>query len=104
MKRITYPAACVLQALHKGVGYGFEIMERTGLPSGTVYVALRRFEQEGLVASAWESPEDAFGEGRPRRRNYRLTPAGEEALARAAERFRMHRALFDDEPGAEPAR
>lgn len=107
MKRITYPAACVLQALHKGVGYGFDVMAVTDLPGGTVYAALRRFEGEGLVTSSWETPEVAFGEGRPRRRNYRLTSAGVAALERAAERFRVHRRLFaeaDDEAGAEPAR
>ena len=104
MKRITYPAACVLQALHRGVGYGFEVMSVTGLPGGTVYAALRRFEDEGLVTSRWEESEAALAEGRPRRRHYRLTPAGVAALARAAERFRVHRELFGEAAGPEPAR
>lgn len=104
MQRLTYPAACVLQALSRGVGYGFDLMAHTGLPGGTVYAALRRFEDEGLVTSTWETPEEAFGEGRPRRRYYRLTPAGETALGRAAERFRVHRELFGDDPGVVPAR
>ena len=96
MKRITYPAACVLQALSKGRAYGFDIMEHTGLPSGTVYPLLRRFESSGLVRSGWETPEEAFGDRRPQRRNYELTDRGREALELAAERYRQHLGIFDD--------
>ena len=96
MQRITYPAACVLQALAKGRGYGFDIMDHTGLPSGTVYPLLRRFEASGLVRSGWETPEEAFGNRRPQRRNYELTDDGERALARVAERYRLHLEIFDD--------
>jgi PadR family transcriptional regulator, regulatory protein PadR len=45
------------------------------LPEGSVYPALHRLEREGLIAS-----ETCVAEGR-RRRTYRLTPAGEAALA-----------------------
>ena len=45
--RITYPIACVLQALASGFHYGFDIMEFTGLPSGTVYPILRRLDEAG---------------------------------------------------------
>ena len=31
-------------------------MDTTGLPSGTVYPALRRMEAAGLIDSAWETP------------------------------------------------
>ncbi len=104
MERITYPAACVLQALSKGRGYGFDIMEHTGLPSGTVYPLLRRFERAGLVRSGWETPEEAFGNRRPQRRNYQLTDKGGDALARAAERYRQHLEIFDDAgPRTRPA-
>jgi PadR family transcriptional regulator PadR len=92
--RITYPVACVLQALVSGFHYGFDIMEFTDLPSGTVYPILRRFERNGLVSSRWESPKKARYEGRPRRRYYELTTAGREALSVAAERFRQHRQIF----------
>ena len=94
MQRITYPAACVLQALDNGEAYGFGIMEATDLPSGTVYQMLRRFEREGLVRSTWETPEAAFEGRRPRRRNYQLTKDGRKALAKAAERYRQHLAIF----------
>ncbi len=96
MQRITYPAACVLQALAKGRKYGFDIMDHTGLPSGTVYPLLRRFEASGLVSSGWETPEEAFGNRRPQRRNYELTDEGERALARVTERYRVHLQIFDD--------
>ena len=95
MQRITYPAACVLQALSNGKVFGLDIIEQTGLASGTVYPLLRRFERSAIVASTWETPEEAYGHRRPRRRNYRLTDDGRKALARAAERYRQHLEVFD---------
>lgn len=55
---------------------------------GALYKALERLEQRGYLASRWEDPNRAFGDGRPRRRFYRLTIVGEHALAdtRAADR------------------
>ena len=96
MKRITYPAACVLQALARGKSYGFDIMETTELPSGTVYPMLRRFDRDGLVESSWEMPEAAHGDRRPRRRHYKLTELGRGALSRAAERYRLHLEIFGE--------
>jgi PadR family transcriptional regulator, regulatory protein PadR len=61
--------------------YGLEIIERTGLPSGTVYPLLARLEAEGWVASHWEA-SDARARG-PRKRIYEITVAGAER-ARAA--------------------
>ena len=98
MKRITYPAACVLQALHNGDKYGFSIMESTGLPSGTVYQILRRLERADLVNSTWEEQAEVQGEGRPRRRYYELTGEGRLALTRAAERYNRHLAVFEHTP------
>ena len=95
MKRITYPAACVLKAISRGKAFGFEIMEATGLPSGTVYPLLRRFEESGLLRSKWENSKRAFNDARPRRRNYQLTRLGREALVLAEERYRVHLAIFD---------
>jgi PadR family transcriptional regulator len=48
---------------------------------GTLYKALQRLEEAGLLASQWEDPEIAAAEGRPRRRLYEVTGAGERALA-----------------------
>ena len=86
--KLTYPTALVLQALARGFHYGFDIMDATGLPSGTVYPILRRLDGEGLLASAWEKQADAQREQRPPRRYYDITAAGEALLADAASRYR----------------
>lgn len=72
----------VLQAIADGREYGFDIIEATRLASGTVYPALSRHERDGYVRSFWEDPRRAATAGRPPRRYYRLTPAGQRALAR----------------------
>jgi PadR family transcriptional regulator PadR len=94
--RLTYNSALVLQALAREYRYGFELMDFTGLPSGTVYPILRRLEEQHLVTSRWEETAAAHGAGRPRRRYYELTPAGRAALAQAAERFAVHRRVFGE--------
>jgi PadR family transcriptional regulator PadR len=48
---------------------------------GTLYKALQRLEEAGLLESHWEDPAIAPTEGRPRRRLYVVTGAGERALA-----------------------
>ena len=50
---------------------------------GTLYKALGRLRDRGLVSSEWEAPEIAEGEGRPRRRTYKISAAGREALREA---------------------
>ena len=49
---------------------------------GTLYKALARLEKAGVLDSFWEDPQVAADEGRPRRRFYRVTMAGETALAK----------------------
>lgn len=78
----------VLQAVADGVGYGFDVIDRTGLPSGTVYPALSRLERDGYLRSAWEDETAAFAEGRPARRTYRLTAAGVRAWREALAAYR----------------
>lgn len=87
--KLTYPTALVLEALATGYHHGFDVMDATGLPSGTVYPVLRRLEQEGLVRSRWEKAEHAQREGRPPRRYYELLGAAESWLAAARERYRV---------------
>jgi DNA-binding PadR family transcriptional regulator len=53
---------------------------------GTLYKALGRLERSGLLESTWEDPMLAAEAGRPRRRLYRVTIAGERALAKAERR------------------
>ncbi len=77
----------VLQALADEHRYGFDIIDRTGLPSGTVYPALATLTRKGLVRSRWESEEVARAEARPRRRYYELTPAGAAQLEAARARL-----------------
>jgi PadR family transcriptional regulator len=73
----------VLAALAVEPAHGYAIIKRLRrrsdevfrLPEGTVYPALHRLERDGLVRSRWRAAR-----GR-RRRVYRITRAGEEALA-----------------------
>jgi DNA-binding PadR family transcriptional regulator len=87
--KLTYATALVLEALTAGHHYGFDVMDATGLPSGTVYPVLRRLDDEGLVRSRWEKAERAQREGRPPRRYYELSAAGSEMLRTARRRFRV---------------
>jgi PadR family transcriptional regulator, regulatory protein PadR len=72
----------LLAALEDGPQHGYAVREalrqssgsRVDLPTGTVYPALRRVEDAGLIAGSW-----SVVDGR-RRRTYRLTPAGRERL------------------------
>lgn len=91
---LNYTTALILQALAHGYQYGFDIIDVTGLPSGTVYPALRRFEETGLVTSRWEAEELAANEQRSPRRYYELTKAGHAALVTALERYRALANLF----------
>ena len=92
--RITYPTAIVLFAVSRGVSHGFDIMDATGLPSGSVYPALRRLEARGLVTSSWEKDLQARKASRPRRRNYQVTALGRQELANAQAKFHAVSRLF----------
>jgi len=92
--RITYPTAIVLTALGNGHRHGFDIIDVTGLRAGTVYPILRRLEDESLVRSSWERVARARAAGRPPRRNYRLTAAGEAMLRETQERYPGVERLF----------
>ncbi len=68
-----------------GFGLAQSLREQTGSRAltahGTLYKALGRLEERGLLASEWEDPSAA--EGRPRRRLYTLTAKGERAAREA---------------------
>ena len=70
MPRLSHSAALILKALSLGYCFGLDVMEATGLPSGTVYPALRRLERDELVESKWEPEEEAAAKQRPARRYY----------------------------------
>jgi DNA-binding PadR family transcriptional regulator len=86
---LSFSATVILQAVASGYPYGFDIMDVTGLPSGTVYPALRRLEANGLVTSRWEDARDAQKLQRPPRKYYEMTTDGDAALAEALRRYRI---------------
>src|SRR5260370_41786367 len=73
----------LLSVLSRGPGHGYEVITRLRdrsdgafeLPEGTVYPALHRLEEAGLLASTW----DVVTGRRPR--IYQLTPPAQAALA-----------------------
>src|ERR687890_1179220 len=79
-------------ATFHGFGLAHTMREQSGSRAltghGTLYKALGRLEEFGLLTSSWEAAETA--EGRPRRRLYELTGQGvrvaEQARAEAAGR------------------
>ena len=86
---LTYTTAVILQAVANGYLYGFDIIDITGVPGGTVYPALRRLEDEGYLTSEWEEPSIAQSEPRPPRKYYELTREGSDLLAEAVKRYRL---------------
>jgi PadR family transcriptional regulator PadR len=66
------------QASFHGFGLAQTMREQTGARSltshGTLYKALSRLEEFGLLTSRWE--DATVAEGRPRRRLYELTGQG----------------------------
>ncbi|MFC1661029.1 PadR family transcriptional regulator [Gemmatimonadota bacterium] len=92
---LTYPTAAVLLAIRQGHRYGFDVMDTTGLPDGTVYPILRRLERKGVLSGAWEDEACARAEHRPPRRYYRITPVGQEAVEEVVQRFPALVRLFD---------
>ena len=95
---MTYPTATVLLAIRNGHRYGFDIMDATGLPDGTVYPLLRRLERRGVLEGRWEEEAEAKAERRPQRRYYELTPVGEESMAEIETRFPALPRLFRPRP------
>jgi PadR family transcriptional regulator, regulatory protein PadR len=84
---LTTATALVLQALAGGFHHGFDVMDATGLASGTVYPILRRLEAEGFVRSTWEDATRAQREQRPPRRYYELSASGDALVGEAVARF-----------------
>lgn len=84
---LTYVTGVVLQSIDRGHKYGFDIMDISGLPDGTVYPALRRLEAAGYLSADWEDADRARARRRPSRRYYDLTAAGRAELERARARF-----------------
>ncbi|WP_435111916.1 PadR family transcriptional regulator [Nocardiopsis synnemataformans] len=76
--RLTTTVAKVLRAFLEDVDrprYGYDLMEDTGLASGTLYPILLRLQKAGILTAEFEDIDEAK-EGRPARRFYTLTPDG----------------------------
>ena len=81
----------LLAVLQNGPAHGYAIIEslrqRSGgtfdLPEGTIYPALHRLEEDGLLSSSWS---DEVGR---RRRIYQLTLKGRQAYERRQEEWRQ---------------
>jgi DNA-binding PadR family transcriptional regulator len=78
-----------LAAARREPFHGFELAKaladasgsRALTAHGTLYKALARLAERGLLEAEWEDPAIALDEGRPRRRLYRITGAGARRLA-----------------------
>lgn len=69
--------------------YGYELLQETGMKSGSLYPVLGRFEDLGWIhGEMQESPG-----GRPPRRVYRLDPNGAAAAQAALDRFLAQKQL-----------
>ncbi len=99
--RMTYATAMVLQALDRGSRHGFDIIDATGIRSGTVYPLLRRFEVAKLVRSRWEAVTIARAENRPPRKYYELTDTAGSMLHAARKRFPAPASVPAHEPAGE---
>ena len=95
---LSYGSAAILHAVADGRQFGFDVMNATGLTSGTVYPALDRLESAGYLRSKWESDAVAHAEGRPARRYFTLTASGAAVLRAALEKYKALRPL----PGFSP--
>jgi PadR family transcriptional regulator PadR len=78
--RVTPALRAVLECLMatEDEVWGLQISGSTGRPTGTIYPLLERLERAGFLDSRWEADSDRPG---PRRRLYRLIPAGREWAA-----------------------
>src|SRR5580692_9335081 len=95
--KLSHTAAMILQAVNAGYIYGFGVMEMTGLPSGTVYPAMRRLERDELIRSHWERQSIADAEQRPPRKYYKLTAAGKATLDASRKRYPLLERLIPGE-------
>jgi PadR family transcriptional regulator PadR len=95
--KLSHTAAMILQAVNAGYVYGFSVMEMTGLPSGTVYPAMRRLERDELIRSSWEQQAIADAEQRPPRKYYKLTRMGKVTLEASRKRYPLLAKLIPSE-------
>jgi PadR family transcriptional regulator PadR len=100
--KLTHTATMILQAIDAGYVYGFSVMEVTGLPSGTVYPAMRRLERNDLIRSSWERQKIADAQDRPARKYYKLTRNGKTRLLVSQKRYPLLSRLIPVREGELP--
>ncbi len=61
--------------------HGYDMVQSTGLKSGTLYPLLIRLEAQGYLEAEWQP---AVSPGRPPRHAYRLTASGRQLAREAA--------------------
>ena len=79
----TLSLLATLAAEPRAWHYGYDLSQRTGLKSGSLYPMLMRLHDRGLLESTWET---AAKTGRPPRHMYRLTDAGISFALKALDR------------------
>lgn len=108
LERSVLEAAMALRGMGMAEAHGF-LLARTMADQasarqltayGSLYKALDRLERATLLESRWEDPREAAEAGRPRRRFYRLTAAGDRAVADA--RAADVRAVGEAQPTRSP--
>jgi PadR family transcriptional regulator PadR len=95
--RLSHTSAMILQAIGAGYIYGYTVMEATGLPSGTVYPAMRRLERDQLIRSQWERQSIADAALRPPRKYYKLARSGKVTLEASRKRYPLLASLVPAE-------
>ncbi|HVP13111.1 MAG TPA: helix-turn-helix transcriptional regulator [Phycisphaerae bacterium] len=88
----------LLQVIAPQASYGYEISKRLrqrsagllDLNEGSLYPALHKLEQDGLLTSHWEPTPD----GR-RRKYYAITPAGLRQLEQKREQWKTYRTVME---------
>lgn len=85
---LAFGQVAVLHAVADGNRFGFDIIDATGLTSGTVYPTLDKLESIGYLTSQWEDARTARRDKRPPRRYFDLTAAGATILAAALVRYK----------------
>src|SRR5579872_5686062 len=114
VKSKTILPVLVLHLLTEGPNHGLALRERIhamcpgllAVNTNTIYPLLRRLEERGFIAGAWEHPTKRS------RRLYHITPAGRERLARIKANMlpylqmlsdsveRLRRELYEEQPSS----
>lgn len=92
----------LLSVLAEGPAHGYAVIESLGqrsggafdLPEGTIYPALHRLEEQGLLSSHWEAM------GGRRKRVYQITSRGQQVLERRRDEWQRFSQAVNSTVGA----